>query len=367
MRLSLLDWLRDPLTGESLRAEPFLERVDPAGGAVDIVEGLLISIGSDNVYAITQGVPVMLPEGLPAEFYARHRQRLDGLSSRLRFQVAPSTGFSFSEEWEAHWKRKAVRTWGWTLRERVEQFYLETECSREDLAGQWILDAGCGSGQLTHALAEDGPNVIGIDLGTGVYFAERHRTSPQVHYVRGDLNRPPFSAGAFAVVISNGVLHHTPDTSTAFRAVGELVRGGGKFYLWLYYWPRPFLRRWVKQPILEAARWVICRLPVFLQHACVQAYARTLHARNWLFPRPDAPPLPELIVQVFDTLTPRYRHYHTPVEVAQWFHQVGFGPPRLTHWDNPLGFGMVALRTPLASTPGSHFTLAPSDRPAAAA
>jgi len=351
MRLSLLHHLRDPLTLESLHAERFVERCDPASGEIDIVEGLLISATSRNAYAITGGVPVMLPDGLPAEFVAQHRQRI----AHLRFSVAASSSFSFSAEWETHWKQKAVRTWGWSLQERIEQFYLETDTNPADLPDQWILDAGCGSGQLSQALAEEGPNVIGFDLGTGVFFAEKHRTSPRVHYVRGDLNRPPFAQGVFDTVISNGVLHHTPATFPTFRTVSELVRPGGKFYVWLYYWPRTFMQGWVKRPILEAARQVICRLPMFLQRACVQVYARTLHARNIVFRRKDAPPLPELLVDVFDTLTPRYRHYHTPYEVAEWFFQTGFAAPRLTHWDNPLGFGMVAERRPLKATPGVNF------------
>lgn len=357
MRLSLLHHLRDPLTLEPLQVERFVARTDPASGDDDIVEGVLISQPTGNVYAITEGVPVMLPDGLPIEFYNRHRKAITAIRERqaLHFDVAADAGFSFSEEWETHWKKKAVRTWGWTLRERVEQFYLETNQSAEEVTDQWILDAGCGSGQLTQALAEEGPNVIGLDLGTGVYFAERHRTSGRVHYVRGDLNRPPFAPESFDTIISNGVLHHTPKTLTAFQAVGRLVRTGGKYYVWLYYWPRTFVQRWIKRPILEAARQVICRLPVILQHACVQLYARTLHTRNMVFRRKDAPPLAELLVDVFDTLTPRYRHYHTPYEVAAWFHQAGFMAPQLTHWDNPLGFGMVAERQALAATPGVNY------------
>lgn len=355
MRLVLLDWLRDPLSGETLDVHDFVERADPASGERDIVEGLLVS--SRQVYAITGGVPIMLPDGLPADFCARHADAIGQVCKPrgLRFEKAPAAAFSFSQEWETHWQEKATRTWGWTLAERIEQFHLETESSPGELAKGWILDAGCGSGQLTHALAEQGLNVIGVDLSTGVFLAERHRTSSRVHYVHGNLLMPPFAPSCFDLIYSQGVLHHTPDTYTAFYKVSELVRPGGKFFVWLYHWPRTFVQGWFKRPIVEAMRGVICRLPLALQSLCVQFYARTLHTRNVLFGRRDAPAFPELLVEVFDTLTPRYRHHHTPYEVAEWFYRLGFGAARLTHWDNPLGFGMVAKRDPLPATPGMFY------------
>lgn len=357
MRLTLLQWLRDPLTGEALEAHPFVERADVASGEADIVEGLLVSRASGNLYAITGGVAVMLPGGLPADFCGRHRAGIEKTcqANGLRFTVASSAGFSFSQEWETHWKQKAVRTWGWTLAERVEQFCLETETPAEELRDKWILDAGCGSGQLSHAIAEQGPNVIALDLGTGVFFAERHRTSGQVHYVQGDLLCPPFARNSFDIIYSQGVLHHTPKTHDAFASVSQLVRPRGKFFVWLYHWPRTFVQGWFKRPIVEGMRGAISRLPLSLQHCCVQLYAGTLHARNVLFKRADAPAYPELLVEVFDTLTPMYRHHHTPYEVAEWFYRAGFNAPRLTHWDNPLGFGMMAERTPLPATPGMFY------------
>lgn len=357
MRLCLLEWLRDPLTGESLEAHVFAERPDPASGVADIVEGVLVSKALRHVYAITGGVPVMLPSGLPIDFCERHRDRLDGLrrSHGLHWATAAATEFSFSQEWEAHWQQKAARTWGWTLDERVEQFMLETESTPEAIAGQWLLDAGCGSGQLSHALADQGLNVIGLDLSTGVFFAERHRTSDRVHYVHGDLLCPPFASQGFDIIYSQGVLHHTPDTFTAFHKVSQLVRPEGKFFLWLYHWPRTFVQGWIKRPIVEAARAVICRLPAVLQRFCVQLYARTLHTRNVLCRRRNVPDFAELVVEVYDTLTPRYRHHHTPYEVAEWFYLAGFSAARLTHWANPLGFGMMAKREALPATPGMFY------------
>jgi SAM-dependent methyltransferase/uncharacterized protein YbaR (Trm112 family) len=357
MRISLLKWLRDPLTGDLLDAHAFVERPDPATAETDIVEGLLVSKPSGNVYAIMGGVPVMLSSGLPTDFCVRHRGQIDELCQRLslRYQEGSSAGFSFSQEWETHWQQKAVRTWGWTLAERIEQFYLETESTPDELKRSLVFDAGCGSGQLTHAIAEEGPTVIGLDLSTGVFVAERHRTSGQVHYVHGDLLCPPFSPECFDIIYSQGVLHHTPDTFAAFNKVSQLARPGGKFFLWLYHWPRTFVQGLFKRPIIEGARSVICRMPLWVQSCCVQIYARTLHTRNVLFRRSDAPAFPELLVEVYDTLTPRFRHHHTPYQVAEWFYQMGFSAARLTHWDNPLGFGMMAKRERLPATPGMFY------------
>jgi SAM-dependent methyltransferase/uncharacterized protein YbaR (Trm112 family) len=351
----LLNWLRCPQTGDPLEAVSFAARPDPAGGETDIVEGLLVARPAGHLYAITGGVPVLLADGLPPDFYAAHRARIDAhAAAAAPPRVSAAASWSFSNQWEEHWRRNAARTWGWTAGERVEQFYLETETDPAAAAGRWLLDAGCGNGLLSHALAAGGLNVIALDLSVGVFYAERHRTSGRVHYVRGDLRRPPFAAGAFDLVVSNGVLHHTPNTLETFTTVGRLVRPGGKYYAWLYHWPRTFAQRWIKRPVFEVARAGISRLPSVLQRGLVHVYARAVHARNLAFRRP-ALPFPELLVEVYDFLTPRYRSYHTPLQVGEWFYRNGFGAARLTHWDNPHGFGMMAERRPLAATPGVRY------------
>ena len=45
------------------------------------------------------------------------------------------------------------------------------------------------------------------------------------------------------------MLHHTLSTFTAFEKVSCLARPGGKFFLWLYHWPRTFVQGWIKRPI----------------------------------------------------------------------------------------------------------------------
>ena len=44
----------------------------------------------------------------------------------------------------------------------------------------------------------------------------------------------PFADGAFDVVYSIGVLHHTPDTKWAFLSLSRLVKPGGRIAIWVY-------------------------------------------------------------------------------------------------------------------------------------
>lgn len=297
-----------PALLEKLRAPGTLARLDLRDGA--LVDG-------DTVYPIVGGVPVMLPGG---------------------------AAWSFSSEWAAHFKRGVTRTWGWTVAERVEMFFRETRTDRDAIRGRWILDAGCGNGMLSEALAECGANVVGMDYSTSVFEAERRRACDAVHFVRGDLMRAPFADGAFDIVISNGVLHHTPNTHRTFESVARLVAPGGRFYLWLYHRPPQFLRRHVLYPALDVARGVIGRMPRALQAAAVDAYARGMRAWHLLRGRHRNVSLAEMTISAYDTLTPRWRHYHTPDEVRGWFEALGFGGAAVTHADNPYGFGMLATR-----------------------
>src|SRR5260370_25324859 len=56
----------------------------------------------------------------------------------------------------------------------------------------------------------------------------------QVQFIETDLHCPGLRAGAFDVVYSSGVLHHTPDPSAAFARIVRLARPGGMIVLGVY-------------------------------------------------------------------------------------------------------------------------------------
>lgn len=352
MRSELLDILRSPGTGEPLALHAF-ERRDG-----EVAEGILAGRDARELYPVMQGVPVMLDAAFTGPFLQRHAAQISKDSQLRSAGLRPSSDsrWSFSEEWHYHQEANLDKTWQWTVEQRVRQFLLETNLDVADLRGKRILDAGCGNGQLSMALGALGATVIAIDYSTSVFAAERSRTTADTHFLQGDLRTPPFALETFDVVISNGVIHHTPSTYDTFVSVAKLVKPGGRFYLWLYRKPGSFLKHYVSSAVVDGMRTVVSRLPRAPQAAAVHAYAAAELVAHKLLRRNDGSySWHERIVDAYDSITPRWRHYHTPLQVSCWFFENGFSRPTITHWDNPYGFGMVATKCGQPDTPGVNF------------
>src|SRR5262249_9835971 len=98
-----------------------------------------------------------------------------------------------------------------------------------------IVDVGCGTGQMCLYLARAERRVIGADLARpalvlGAAAAQRFGLD-RVMFVETDLQRPGLAAGAFDVVYSSGVLHHTPNPRASFARLAQLARRGGTILL----------------------------------------------------------------------------------------------------------------------------------------
>jgi SAM-dependent methyltransferase/uncharacterized protein YbaR (Trm112 family) len=104
-----------------------------------------------------------------------------------------------------------------------------------------VLEAGCGTGQLTNFLGMNWRRrVIGADLcmnslRLGKAFRDRFAIV-NADFVQMNLFRPPFADASMDVVICNGVLHHTADPETGFRAILAKLKPGGHIVIGLYNW-----------------------------------------------------------------------------------------------------------------------------------
>ena len=103
-----------------------------------------------------------------------------------------------------------------------------------------MLDAGCGTGQISNfmALSSARRTVVGVDacrasLGEALGFKLQAKVE-NVHFVRGDLLNMPIAEGAFDVVNCRGVVHHNSDWKAATRRVARHVKPGGILLLGIY-------------------------------------------------------------------------------------------------------------------------------------
>lgn len=97
-----------------------------------------------------------------------------------------------------------------------------------DVAGQRVLDAGCGAGSHAAELIRRGASVTGLDKSPGMLAIARQRLGSSVPLHEADLAEPlPFASASFDAVLASLVMHYLQDwgpTLTEFRRV--LVPGG---------------------------------------------------------------------------------------------------------------------------------------------
>jgi ubiquinone biosynthesis O-methyltransferase len=98
-----------------------------------------------------------------------------------------------------------------------------------DLRGRRVLDAGCGTGRATAALAGRGADVVAIDLGERLVARTRRRCAcrPLV----GSVMVLPFPDATFDVVLSTEVIEHVPDPALAVKEFARVLKPGGHLVL----------------------------------------------------------------------------------------------------------------------------------------
>ncbi|HUK19525.1 MAG TPA: class I SAM-dependent methyltransferase [Bryobacteraceae bacterium] len=93
-------------------------------------------------------------------------------------------------------------------------------------AGETILDVGCGTGQLTAAIARSGAAVVGIDLSPAM-VGQARANFPSLCFRVEDVRALPYD-GEFDAVFSNAALHWVQPADAAAAAIARALKPGGR-------------------------------------------------------------------------------------------------------------------------------------------
>lgn len=192
------------------------------------------------------------------------------------------------------------------LRTRAERSEFARLLDRAISGDARVLDFGCGTGQMSLYLARSRRVIVGADLAReslllGAAAARRFQLD-QVQFVETDLHRPGLREGAFDVVYSSGVLHHTSDPRAAFARIARLVRPGGMIVLGLYN--------------------AVARIPLRLRRLVARLTSyRWIPLDPVLRDRENEPARREAWLR--DQYQHPEEHRHTLAEVQTWFAETG--------------------------------------------
>jgi 2-polyprenyl-3-methyl-5-hydroxy-6-metoxy-1,4-benzoquinol methylase len=115
--------------------------------------------------------------------------------------------------------------------------WLEQNFDPKSLAGQRVLEIGCGAGSVATSLAVAGAKVTAIDLTEqAIKLTKMHAASmgAELEAIQMDAESMTFADQSFDFVFSWGVLHHSHDTERAFREVARVLKPGGKGLIMVY-------------------------------------------------------------------------------------------------------------------------------------
>lgn len=169
---------------------------------------------------------------------------------------------------DAQWSmyRFSRFTWGaLSLDTRIAYFERYFQQPLEKLRNRLVLDAGCGNGTLSAALAAQGLTVFAFDYSDVVERAEYHRREfagdGVVHFLLADAQHPPFDSGFFDLVYSDGVIHLTAQPKRAFSEMVRVLKPGGMLMVSVSRQDRTRLYRWHRY-VSETFRRIALRLPI---------------------------------------------------------------------------------------------------------
>ena len=178
--------------------------------------------------------------------------------------------------------------------------------------GSKVAEIGCGPGRATLFMSNRGVDLLAVDISPASLSLAKRR-APNCKFLQATNLDLPLPDEAFDAVVSDGVIHHTPDAYTSFCENARILRPGGVMYVGVYRRKRYYyyVYTYLGRPIrwLEKRNWAR-----FLVHASLLPIYYTVHLiksrgkRTWQGAKNF----------FYDYIITPQATFHTYEEVVEW-------------------------------------------------
>ncbi len=195
--------------------------------------------------------------------------------------------------------------------------------SPDEVRGQAVLDAGCGTGIFSVIFARNGAGqVTGIDISPGSLETARGLKAKfridNAEFERQDMLHLPFADGSFDIVWAWGTVHHTTDPLRAISELVRVLRPGGSLLLAVYKRTKvTFIHEIIRKTLVKTPRatWTaLSKIMAFFLSPVVFFFKKREKSRK-------GEKLEELIL---DWYFVPIRHYYRPAEIQDFLEEKGF-------------------------------------------
>ena len=329
MRETLLSILRCPVCAVDLRID------DPTHDADgDIERGTLTCRrNTSHRYPITRGIPRFVPDHNYAD--------------------------NFGVQWNAYRQTQLDSHSGQPIsRDRFVRF---TGWDTATMAGDTVLDVGCGAGRFAEIAVATGAHVVAVDYSTAIDAARTNlHGRGNIDFIQADATALPFAPHAFDRVYCLGVIQHTPDPAITFRSLAQQVAAGGRLAIDVYpaHWKNVFFAKYWIRPVTKRLTVErghrIARTLFPLLYPVSQAIGRIPKAGHYLkylipvvnyegvYPLTAAQLREWALLDTFDMWAPAYDQPQTMATIRQWFEEARFTDIDVFHHGFYVGRGTRA-------------------------
>jgi SAM-dependent methyltransferase len=253
---------------------------------------------------------------------------VDGLP---RFVGDQGYSGSFGFQWKRH---SAVQVDSHTGASLTRDRFFRGTGWPASLAGERVLEAGCGSGRFTEVLLSTGATVLSFDYSAAAEVTHR-AFGDRATVCQASIYEMPYAPGSFDRVFCYGVIQHCPDPKRAFFELVKMLRPDGWLAVDVYDRRRMWLNaryrvRWLTRRMDKERlhRWCEIAVPLYMR------LAPPLHPWNQLIvPLKDyRGALPGLsreqeiawsVLDTFDMLSPAWDQPQYRWTIERWCREAG--------------------------------------------